>query len=205
MGATLMRTALKNRWVWVALIAVVAITWAGVGHNMRRASGAGFGGAPQREEEPEPTPKVVHVSTPVTPEAARTWIALGKPIAMPFPDETPLEDVLKYIKAATSGPNEKGIKIYVVPIGLQEAEKTMQSTIVLDLDGVPLSTSLRLLLKQINLRYFVDKDGILVITAESDEPETVSDPFSLMLNQLSALRSELAALRREMAEMKRAK
>jgi tetratricopeptide (TPR) repeat protein len=99
---------------------------------------------------------------------------LDEPIAMNFANETPLEDVLKYIKSATQGPNDSGIPIYVDPVGLQEAEKTLTSPITLDLEGVPLKTTLRLLLKQLTLTYTV-KDGLLTITSESsnDQPTEI--------------------------------
>ena len=43
---------------------------------------------------------------------------------MSFENETPLEDVLKYVKQAHQGPAfPDGIPIYVDPIGLQEAEQ----------------------------------------------------------------------------------
>ncbi|MBV8557496.1 MAG: hypothetical protein JO116_18190, partial [Planctomycetaceae bacterium] len=77
---------------------------------------------------------------------------------------------LKYIKSATQGPNDTGIPIYVDPVGLQEAEKTMTSPVTLDLEGVPLRTTLRLLLKQLGLTYTV-KDGLLTITSESSEDQ----------------------------------
>jgi hypothetical protein len=95
---------------------------------------------------------------------------LEEPISMSFANETPLEDVLKYIKAATQGPNDTGIPIYVDPVGLNEAEKTMTSPVTLDLEGVPLKTTLRLLLKQLGLTYTV-KDGLLTITSESSEDQ----------------------------------
>src|SRR5436305_14652287 len=95
---------------------------------------------------------------------------LDEPISMSFPNETPLEDVLKYIKQATQGPNDTGIPIYVDPVGLQEAEKTLTSPITLELEGVPLKTTLRLLLKQLGLTYTV-KDGLLTITSESSEDQ----------------------------------
>ncbi len=99
---------------------------------------------------------------------------LDEPLSMSFPNETPLEDVLKYIKQATQGPNDTGIPIYVDPVGLQEAEKTMTSPVQLDLEGVPLKTTLRLLLKQLGLTYTV-KDGMLTITSESssDQPTEI--------------------------------
>jgi hypothetical protein len=75
-----------------------------------------------------------------------------------------LEDVLKYIKSATQGPNDIGIPIYVDPVGLADAEKTLTSPITIDLEGVPLKTTLRLILKQLGLAYCV-KDGLLYISS----------------------------------------
>jgi hypothetical protein len=89
---------------------------------------------------------------------------LDEPISMSFANDTPLQDVLKYIKAATTGPNRPGIPIYVVPAGLQEADRSMKSTIRIDLEGVPLKTTLRLLLKQLGLAYVV-KDGSVLINS----------------------------------------
>ena len=40
---------------------------------------------------------------------------LEQPVSMSFANETPLEDVLKYIKSATQGPNDTGIPIYIDP------------------------------------------------------------------------------------------
>src|SRR5262249_62038450 len=50
---------------------------------------------------------------------------LDEPISMSFANETPLEDVLKYIKSATQGPNDSGIPIYVDPDGLNEAAENL--------------------------------------------------------------------------------
>jgi RNA polymerase sigma factor (sigma-70 family) len=104
---------------------------------------------------------------------------LDEPITMSFPQETPLEDVLKYIKQTTQ--NEKlhlasGIPIYVDPVGLQQAEKTMATPVSLDLDGVPLRRTLTLILNQVNLRYFV-ADGVLFITSN---PSGDKDPLALI-------------------------
>jgi RNA polymerase sigma factor (sigma-70 family) len=95
--------------------------------------------------------------------------ALKKRVVMSFLSETPLEDVLKYIKSATKGRElPEGIPIYVDPVGLQEAEKTMSSPVTLDLEGVALRETLRLVLKQLGLLYSV-KDGLLTITSQSSE------------------------------------
>jgi hypothetical protein len=90
---------------------------------------------------------------------------LEEPISMSFANETPLEDVLKYIKSATMGPHDTGIPIYVDPEGLSKAKKTMVSPVSLDLEQIPLRTTLRLLLKQLGLTYTV-RDGLLMITNE---------------------------------------
>ncbi len=104
------------------------------------------------------------------PKTKSILAKLDDPISMSFSNETPLEDVLKYIKSATQGPNDSGIPIYVDPVGLQEAEKTTTSPVTIDLEGVPLKTTLRLLLRQLGLTYTV-KNGLLTITSESSEDQ----------------------------------
>ena len=56
----------------------------------------------------------------------------------------------------------------------------MRSPVVLEMEGVPLRTTLRLLLRQLGMTYGV-KDGVITITAElSDEDENTAayeDPF----------------------------
>ncbi|WP_337176833.1 sigma-70 family RNA polymerase sigma factor [Paludisphaera sp.] len=94
---------------------------------------------------------------------------LEAPLWMSFPDETPLEDVLKYIRQATERDGRPTIPIYVDPIGLNEADKTMTSPVSIDLAGVPLRRTLQLMLKQIDLVYFVE-DGVLVITSADAAP-----------------------------------
>ena len=87
---------------------------------------------------------------------------------MSFAQETPLEDVIKYLKVATSrGPDGPGLPIYVDPVGLQEAEKTMQSPVVMELENVPIRTALRLMLRQLDLDYAVE-DGILIISTAGE-------------------------------------
>jgi hypothetical protein len=106
-----------------------------------------------------------------------TLTRLEEPVSMSFAHETPLEDVLKYIKAATTGPRDHGMEIYVDPVALNEAGKTMKSPVALDVAGAPLRVTLRLLLKQLDLDYVV-QDGLLKI----GKPSTVSSatPFRRM-------------------------
>jgi hypothetical protein len=87
---------------------------------------------------------------------------LEEPVSMGFATKTPFEDVLKYIKSATTGPRDHGIEIYVDPVALNEAGKTMKSPVTLDLEGAPLSVTLGLMVKQLGLGYVV-RDGLLKI------------------------------------------
>jgi RNA polymerase sigma factor (sigma-70 family) len=90
-------------------------------------------------------------------------------VAMNFPKETPLDDILQHIKSTTKSremPN--GMPIYVDPVGLQEAEKSLTSTVTIDLEGVPLRRTLQLVLKQLGLHYLVE-DGMIYITSEESE------------------------------------
>jgi hypothetical protein len=102
------------------------------------------------------------------PKTRQILEKLDEPISMSFANETPLDDVLKYIKQATTTPTFTGIPIYVDPLGLQEAERSLNSTVQIDLEGVPLKTTLKLILKQLGLAYTV-KDGFLMITSEDSE------------------------------------
>jgi hypothetical protein len=67
-----------------------------------------------------------------------------------------------------------GIPIYVDPIGLQDADKTLADTVQIQLEGIPLKTTLRLVLKQLSLTYTV-KDGLMTITstASDDQPTEI--------------------------------
>jgi hypothetical protein len=84
-------------------------------------------------------------------------------------EKTSLEDVLKHIKKATSKRQDgNGIPIYVDPLGLLEAEKTLTTPISFTAKGEPLKSSLERLLRSIELTYVV-KDGFLMVTSRSSE------------------------------------
>ncbi len=95
---------------------------------------------------------------------------LAEPIPMPFANETPIDDILKYIKQATTTAGHHGLPIYVDPVGLQEAERSLNSTVAIDLPAVPLRTGLRLTLKQLGLAYKIE-EGVLIITSEESLDE----------------------------------
>ncbi len=109
----------------------------------------------------------VNVGLDASPATKATLARLEEPVAMPFEVQTQLSDVLKYIKMATKkSASDPGLVISVDPAALEKAHKTMKSTLflVVGLEGVPLKTSLRLLLGQLDLAYVV-KNGTLSITA----------------------------------------
>jgi RNA polymerase sigma factor (sigma-70 family) len=102
---------------------------------------------------------------------------MAEPLPMKYPTDTPLDDILEFIKKSTKSSRfPSGIPIYVDPIGLQEAEKTEQSTVKIDLEGVPLRRTLQLLLRQLGLAYLVE-DGMIYITSE-DSAKAHLDPPS---------------------------
>jgi RNA polymerase sigma factor (sigma-70 family) len=90
---------------------------------------------------------------------------LDEPISISFARETPLEDVLKHVKQATTTRKYAGIPIYLDPQGLEEVEKNPNSTLkYIDFEGIPLKTSLRLILKQLGLAFCV-RDGLLIVSS----------------------------------------
>lgn len=186
-----MRKLNRFRIVAIALVALAVLAWARPPLQARVAPPMA-GAAPQAEAPPEK----IYVETPVTIEAARTWTKLRRKIDMPFATETPLEDVLKYLRDQTADEKEKdhGLQFYVDPVGLAGAEKQMNSAVIINLEGVPLTTTLPLLLKQLGLIYRVQEDGLVIITSE--DGDDLRDPMILALDQLAALRREVAELQK---------
>ncbi len=97
------------------------------------------------------------------PANDRAWKCLDQPLTLSFPKPTPLSEVLKFVRSKMTGPNG-ALPIYVDPQALQEAGNTIDSEVAIDLEGVPLRTSLRLMLKQLGLAYCV-RDGVLIISS----------------------------------------
>ncbi len=117
---------------------------------------------------------------------ARILEALDRPISMGFRDETPLGELLNSIRGATATLQDPGLQIYVDPVGLQEAERSLNSTVQIDLEGIPLKTTLALCLEQLGLAYYV-KDGYLRITNEDRVALDCDDPFLIVGHCLLAL------------------
>jgi hypothetical protein len=98
-----------------------------------------------------------------TPATRAIMARLEEPVKMPFFTETPLFDILDYVKEATAtSPDDPGIKILVNPERLDEVKHSLNSTVIIELEGVPLKTTLRLMLDQLGLACVV-RDGRLII------------------------------------------
>jgi hypothetical protein len=110
---------------------------------------------------------------------------LEQPIPFHFPEEVPLEDVLKYIRDATRDVNFQGVPIYVDPIGLRNAEKTMASTVRIDRDAIPVRVGLGFCLKQLDLEFSV-RDGFVAISDNAAIP-VFDDPVQVVGHSLLAL------------------
>ncbi len=91
--------------------------------------------------------------------------ALEKPVDVDVTEEMALEDVVKRIQESIAETDGEGIPIYINPLGLSEADKTMNSPIRnIELRRAPLRASLRRLLEQLDMQYVV-KEGVLEITS----------------------------------------
>jgi hypothetical protein len=152
-----------------ALLAVGAASVLAVGT-------VGFTQPPPQTKPPLPKPAAPGSKSPETATRAR----LDQPVPMVFPKEIPLKEVLKHIKQATKrGPLDPGLAIYVDPIGLQEVQRSLNSTVTLNVENTPLRDTLPQVLGQLGLSYFV-KDGVLIISspqgidAERKEPLIVA-------------------------------
>ena len=111
-----------------------------------------------------------------------------------YADGARLDVVLKDIKAQTSK-NPKlpklptGIPIYVDPIGLQEAERSMWSVVKRPAaaDTLTLGEHLRRILEPLGLGYEV-KDGFLMITSKGSEDVPIGDEAEPYLRYRDVLR-----------------
>lgn len=122
----------------------------------------------------------------MTPASEPILAALEQPVPMRFPNETPLKDLLEHITNSTRTPTFRGIPTYVDPIGLQEAERSLNSVVQINLEGVPLRITLRACLDQLGLVYDV-VDGYLRITSPEQRAFDREDPFLIVGHCLIAL------------------
>jgi hypothetical protein len=106
------------------------------------------------------------------PQTEAILDALDQPIALTYDDDAPLDLVLKEFRMRTTK-NPKlpgiptGIPIYVDPIGLQEAERSLHATVKRppSADTLAIGEHLRRVLEPLGLGYDV-RDGFLMITSK---------------------------------------
>ena len=111
------------------------------------------------------TKQLSESSETTTAANARIRRILQKPASFAFNEDPSLEDLLDDIQESIAGTDGEGIPIYVNPLRLSEADKTMLSTVRnFSAKNVPLRGTLERCLDQLDLAYVV-KDGVLEITS----------------------------------------
>jgi hypothetical protein len=102
------------------------------------------------------------------PRTEGIYEVLDQPLVLTYPDGASLEDVLKELIRITTGKPKlpSGIPIYVDPVGLQEAERTMESPVRKPESAAQLTLGehLRRILEPLGLAYVI-KDGFLMVTS----------------------------------------
>ena len=102
---------------------------------------------------------------PDWPRLERLRQILDQPITLRFPDETPLEDVLKAIQSTARSRMAYPVS-YLDPLGLGHDDMSTSSPDSINLEHVRLGTCLRLALSQLGRLDYILTDGVLVITSE---------------------------------------
>lgn len=104
---------------------------------------------------------------PLTSFEKKVISALQLRYPMPFDNECPLSDVLKFFSEATRVQSTSliyGLQIYVDPQGLRDVGKTMQTAVRYTAEDQPLATSLSAILRQLGLTAYVRGDGLVIVS-----------------------------------------
>ena len=114
------------------------------------------------------------------PQAEAILEIVARPMSLAYQDGAPLDAFLKEIKRASSGSSGlRGVPIYVDPLGLQEAETSLNSTVRRppSAEALPLLEHIRRVLEPLRLGCTV-KDGFLLITSKESVDES-PEPYIL--------------------------
>ena len=133
--------------------------------------------SPPVEKQPDSPPVE---KQPDSPESAAVLKRLERKVAMQFPNRIPLEEVLKYVRAATRGPNDAGIPFAFDDAGMKRAGQSLKSLVSIDVEDEPLKQSLGELLKPLGLWYEVRK-GVLTITSYPRSPIKARNPDGIRI------------------------
>ena len=133
---------------------------------------------------------------------------MNRPLALTYPDDASLEQLLKDIKFHSTGQPKlpAGIPIYVDPIGLSEADKTMTSTVKRPPpdQNLTLREHLRRVLKTLGLDFTI-RDGFLMITSqEALDERSDDDPYLGFSDVLRVGRPRTTSGRRRLPDRARA-
>jgi len=155
---------------------------------------------------PSGPPNVFHVDAPprTVPET-KTWLKLQAIVPVNFPDGTSLQDLVKFVRESTRDVGNglpRGIPIYVDPQGLNDVDKTMASTVTIDLDGIPLGKALRLAVQTLGMVVELDKDGLVTITSGGCNDGMPVSFESANWQALDGLREDIQALRAEVTALR---
>jgi hypothetical protein len=100
------------------------------------------------------------------PKSQALLCRLEEIIPMPFPKPTPLKEVLEHIDGFMHQTGRDAIPIYIDPVDLADfenkSEQIMKTPITMDLEGVPLRTTLKFIAEQLEMGYGI-KDGMVVM------------------------------------------
>ena len=77
--------------------------------------------------------------------------------------------------------------IYVDPVGLQIAERSMNSTVAINIDPIPVKDALRLCLKQLGLGFTVRSGFIMISDEDSATIPMYEDPMQVVGHSFLAL------------------
>jgi hypothetical protein len=112
------------------------------------------------------------------PRTEGIYDVLDQPVVTTYPDGATLEDVLKEINLCTSRAPKlpAGVPIYIDPVGLQEAERSMRSPVKRpeSADQLPLKEHLNRVLEPLGLGFSVN-EGYLGITSKESLDLPIGD------------------------------
>jgi hypothetical protein len=131
------------------------------------------------------------------------WLKLSEPIDLNLGGDVPFSDALKKIKGLTKSDDlPHGVQFYVAPSRSPgETQKSADSPVSFEMEGVPLSTCIDLLTDSLELTYRVRDDGIVVIKPVSSDDDEDMPPPGHGHDTIEYLRAKLAEakLRAEIA------
>lgn len=111
--------------------------------------------------------------------AEAIFTTLDQPLALTYPDGTPLQDALKNIRLCSTGPKLlAGLQIYVDPFGLATANQTMKSPVKKPRDqSLTLREHLSEVLKSLGLGFAIRGRGLVITSEDAVHLQPEDDPY----------------------------